>query len=679
MYVAPTPQPALDTSAFDAFLEQQDIKYDIEIELLRDTYVSANGNMESVHSMAETLGLKVRASSAYDNTPSHQSPYLPRHPSLVEHGLKSSGNGSDAELEIDELSSTGNPVQSSLASPAHEKLVDPLEKSHWEKIHSVIMVSRNAADVNEEREYARRSYEQLKRGTRREEAHDLKESAPETNLGKTEPGMIVPEVRSPYKRVWGHANTRPNITIVSPGPVDDRKQPLALVPAGPNNSSNTRTVNTDGGSIKEGRSWANVIIQLPERKVLPKKTYTALNEWRDWNPALPTPRNTDVVKYLDVDIESGAMWSWPRAKQLLSAFQSHDEIQILGQNSAGSKSVGTQQPQMWHPRKVRQHEMDENDFNAVLHSVTSRAGRHEFPLIVSEVVAVLKLLWSMKDSEDDLYVCNSSYLIACRMNNVVTMGITSFESKDDSSVVPLVEFMDYVELLLLQRRGRTAFVHVRDIAASPEFQQAMKDALPYSEDDEALERGVVLFDNIVSIMNRTFPPVSKARLSSNENQDRDNLLAQLTKSSERTIAMFVCPHITNQCQIGVAACRACSMQAYRRYCHGASGDYKMSRELPKGRHKLRVHYGNDKDFFQPYSEVELISIIKYFGTKLAPDIHPIVLAHDPHLFWNIIRYFGSVLQAIRIIFPLAQSNDILIEWARMGHLGGQDDHGHYSC
>ena len=103
MYVAPTPQPALDTSAFDAFLEQQDIKYDIEIELLRDTYVSANGNMESVHSMAETLGLKVRASSAYDNTPSHQSPYLPRHPSLVEHGLKSSGNGSDAELEIDEL------------------------------------------------------------------------------------------------------------------------------------------------------------------------------------------------------------------------------------------------------------------------------------------------------------------------------------------------------------------------------------------------------------------------------------------------------------------------------------------------------------------------------------------------------------------------------------------------
>ena len=113
------------------------------------------------------------------------------------------------------------------------------------------------------------------------------------------------------------------------------------------------------------------------------------------------------------------------------------------------------------------------------------------------------------------------------------------------------------------------------------------------------------------------------------------------------------------------------MQAYRRYSHGASGDYKMSRELPKGMHKLRVHYGNDKDFFQPYSEVELISIIKYFGTKLAPDIHPIVLAHDPHLFWNIIRYFGSVLQAIRVIFPLKQSNEILIEWARMGHVDGQ--------
>ena len=195
----------------------------------------------------------------------------------------------------------------------------------------------------------------------------------------------------------------------------------------------------------------------------------------------------------------------------------------------------------------------------------------------------------------------------------------------------------------------TGHLSVTRISASDERRAAL------FEDDEAWNEEL-FFSTISSAYKQDVSRVSTPPPSISESQDRDNLLVQLTKSSERTISMFVCPHITNQCQLGVAACRV--LRAYRRYSHGASAITKCRASCRKGIHKLRVHYGNDKDFFQPYSEVELISIIKYFGPSL-PRYPPYSACTRSTVFWNIVMLWKR--PASDPGHPTKQSNDILIE------------------
>ena len=48
------------------------------------------------------------------------------------------------------------------------------------------------------------------------------------------------------------------------------------------------------------------------------------------------------------------------------------------------------------------------------------------------------------------------------------------------------------------------------------------------------------------------------------------------------------------------------------------------------------------------------------------EVHPVYLSHDKQLFWNVIKFFGSCTQALRILFEPAVGNSIIISWAYLG-------------
>ena len=363
---------------------------------------------------------------------------------------------------------------------------------------------------------------------------------------------------------------------------------------------------------------------------------------------------------------------WSRFKGALINFQKEDEAKCATEDSSAKKRM---QVRMWNPQ-LPSKRLDKNDFDAIVHNVSGRAGRHEFPLLVTETLSVLNLLWSMKESDDDLYVCTSNLHIVCRMNNKRTMGFHPEEHRHRTEVIsnqsepevvsaPLVEFGDYIELLVRQRRGRTAFIHVRSVDTSPEYKRAINewDKSPKVVVKDSLTPGLLLINNISSSL------VQKSRIQlahkTSPVKDHDDLMSILRRSTERTTVTFLCSHTKKQCQIGVGACRACSMRAYERYAHGASGNYEMSRELRRKQSKLVVCFGGVTEFFQPYSQVETVAFIKYFADNISDDLHPIFIAHDKHMHWNIVRYFGSVLQAMKLLIPTEKVSGILIGWSRL--------------
>ena len=54
-------------------------------------------------------------------------------------------------------------------------------------------------------------------------------------------------------------------------------------------------------------------------------------------------------------------------------------------------------------------DMTLDEYEAIKSNLNRQGGKRNFPLLVSETIAVLELLWSMKDNDDDLVICNPSY------------------------------------------------------------------------------------------------------------------------------------------------------------------------------------------------------------------------------------------------------------------------------
>ena len=62
---------------------------------------------------------------------------------------------------------------------------------------------------------------------------------------------------------------------------------------------------------------------------------------------------------------------------------------------------------LWSQATVVDMTLDE--YEAIKSDLNRQGGKRNFPLLVSETIAVLELLWSMKDNDDDLVICNPSY------------------------------------------------------------------------------------------------------------------------------------------------------------------------------------------------------------------------------------------------------------------------------
>jgi hypothetical protein len=652
---------SINMDEFNKFIDEQNIQYEIEIDCLRDSFVT--GGISSVIALAKSLNIhlaeKPKLTSSLFQSVGMSTPKM--------NSLTSSGN--EKSLTLDDLSTVDTPK--SIGTPKSPlpktSLLDDgsVHSKHWDRIQSMIMLSRNMADKNEEKKSARKI-----RGER--EKHSYNHVARRSSV-VLKAKQVVDQIASPYSEDRSSNENFNEVPVEQPAGKDNPTHPLKMVPSVPPERPTLRKEwRIESGVVREGREWANVIVSMQERQVSPKKNYKALNRWRDWNPTPPVPRSSKEIQFHDVDIDTGQLWTWNRFRGALIKCQKDDE-----QKSGMGKRSGKDRMrlQMWNPQLPAKR-LDKNDFDAIVHNVSGRAGRHEFPLLVAETVSVLNLLWSMKDNDDDLYVCTSSIYIVCRMNNTETMGFHPKEHRHRSEVIgkyaepqvisaPLVEFGDYIELLVKQRHGRTAFVHVRSVDTSPEYKQAVDkwDKSSKVVLNETLVRGLLLLDNVSSTLSNRAS--CEQVPNSSPVKDHDDLMSILRRTSQRTLLTFLCPHIKSQCQIGVGACRACSMRAYERYSHGASGDYQMSKGLSRKRSKLTVRFGDVTEFFQPYTQVETIAFIKFLGEHIPDDLHPIFMAHDKHMHWNVVRYFGSVLQAVRLLLSNEKVSGILIGWSRM--------------
>ena len=79
---------------------------------------------------------------------------------------------------------------------------------------------------------------------------------------------------------------------------------------------------------------------------------------------------------------------------------------------------------------------------------------------------------------------------------------------------------------------------------------------------------------------------------------------------------------------------------------------------------FKVCLANGKcEEFKPYNLNEISIIFRTMAIRNPYDVHPVYLSHDKHLYWNVVKFFGSCTQAIRILFEPSVGNSIIISWA----------------
>jgi hypothetical protein len=436
-------------------------------------------------------------------------------------------------------------------------------------------------------------------------------------------------------------------------------------------SRNTKT----SGIVREGRGWSNVLLRVKERAISPiKKHFTSLKEMDNFiQPDISPRSDNDNIIFHDFDIETGNLWKFKRFRKILSYIR--NQAEVYPRNALDGmlpKHAVIESP-------IHVTHMSQKEYDTIKVSIKRQGGKHNFPLLVSETIAVLELLWSMKDNDDDLFICNPSYwlhttILQSRLEKKV-------QKKTNTKLQHISKFTDAIQQLLNTRHGRTVFIHVRDIDDSNGSKQAYIDASKKtsSGDQFSVRNEQTVYEKLV----HGYTDIDHARDVLNALQNNDVLQhdavdddknhAMLLNTLRRKAKLkgpvipFICRHMGSKIQFGLACCRACSIVAYQRYASASSGEYSMETSLNIGETMFKVSLANGKcEEFKPYNLNEISLIFKTMAKQNPHEVHPVYLSHDKQLFWNVIKYFGSCTQALRILFEPAVGNSIIISWAYLG-------------
>ena len=440
------------------------------------------------------------------------------------------------------------------------------------------------------------------------------------------------------------------------------------------NNNNNNNVSSNG-IVREGRGWSNVLVRVKERVVSPvKRHFTSLKEIENFiQPDISPRSDNSFIVFHDFDLATGKLWTFKRFHNILTYIRNQEDLYPKNAMDGMLPKHLVIEP-LHHVA-----DMSQSEFNAKKTAIKRQGGKHNFPLLVSETIAVLELLWSMKDNDDDLFICNPSYWLHSYISQLQLKKKIQKKKTSKRKKNLLFKFTDAIEKLLSTRHGRTSFIHVRDIKESDGSKQAFMDASKRTttndstfnllqEDQlyETLIHGYTLIDHNSKISNLMKYEDELKNDAVDDEKNHQMLLNTLRRKTSLNgpVVPFICKHVGSKIQIGVSCCRACSITAYQRYASGSSGDYSMGKTLNENETMFKVCLANGKcEEFKPYNLNEISIIFRTMAIRNPYDVHPVYLSHDKHLYWNVVKFFGSCTQAIRILFEPSVGNSIIISWA----------------
>ena len=167
--------------------------------------------------------------------------------------------------------------------------------------------------------------------------------------------------------------------------------------------------NSSSGTIREGRGWSNVVVRVREHVVSPvTKHFTSFAKMENFIELDIQPRSDDpLILFHDFDIGTGTLWSFKRFSNALSHFRIREETL----SSRNPLEYMLPQELVVEPNATVIN-MTLDEYEAIKSDLKRQGGKRNFPLLVSETIAVLELLWSMKDDDNDLVICKSLLLDA---------------------------------------------------------------------------------------------------------------------------------------------------------------------------------------------------------------------------------------------------------------------------
>ena len=121
------------------------------------------------------------------------------------------------------------------------------------------------------------------------------------------------------------------------------------------------------------------------------------------------------------------------------------------------------------------------------------------------------------------------------------------------------------------------------------------------------------------------------------------------EANQRSKYAVYCTH-HKQLPLAVGMCVQCKEDAKQRTAAVAQGLYSISltEAIPDYGHAARFTTEKGKirnEVFKSYSKPEISCFLQCFSSNPA-DLHPLFLAEDQTIYWNIIWFFGSVYEAV---------------------------------
>ena len=275
------PEKSIDMDEFNKFIDEQNIQYEIEIDCLRDSFIAEG--MDGVIALAKSLNIHLKE-------PKNTSTSLLESATPSKTKTELITNDIGRSLKFDDLSMISR--QESISSPKTPKspVLDssPLEdgsihSKHWDKIQSMILLSRSMADKNEEMKSTKKV---MGERSKQSYKHIARRSSVVVKTKK-----VVDKLSSPYIESLSVADTEEKGVSEEDRIEQDNEESFNKGSEEPTtaDTSSIAPISDDdwrmeSGVVREGREWANVIVTMQDRHVSPKRNYKALNKWRDWEP-----------------------------------------------------------------------------------------------------------------------------------------------------------------------------------------------------------------------------------------------------------------------------------------------------------------------------------------------------------------------------------------------------------